>query len=227
MKKPPYLAVFDLDETIIAADSSTLWAEYLVSNKNADPALVTEDQAKLRKSRHSKLDIKDYMRLTLAPLTGKSEQEISIWVNEFIEESIIPAIYPGALERLEWHRRRGDQILLVSASGEHIVEPIAKRLDIEHVLAIQLEKHQGVYTGNTIGTISYQKGKVARMKAWINAQPEQFRGCYGYSDSINDLPLLEVVDRPFAINPDPALALHAQMQEWTIMEWQHENNILR
>ncbi len=223
----PYLAVFDLDETLIAADASTLWAEYLVAQRGADPKLITENQAVLRKKKHSKLDLKHYMALTLAPVAGYSVEEVKGWVDDFIAQSIIPAIYTEALERLDWHRRRGDHILLVSASGEHIVEPIAKYLGIENVLAIQLETHNDHYTGHTVGTLSYQKGKVARMKTWINSQSNSYRGCYGYSDSINDLPLLEMVDRPFAINPDPALALHAQMNEWTIMDWQHENNILR
>ncbi len=173
------------------------------------------------------LDMNTYMQATLKPIIGMDSHTLAQLVEEFIEQKIKPAFYTDAISRIEWHKQRGDKVLVISATGEHLVKPIAKMLGADDAIAINLEQINGIITGNTIGTLSYQQGKVIRMKAWIADQDIQFKGSYGYSDSINDLPLLDAVDRPFAVNPDPALALHAQMQDWTIMDWRHENNILR
>ncbi len=227
MSNKPYLAIFDLDETLIAADSASLWSEFITTKGLASKSQLAEEQELMTAYAKGTLDMNTYMQATLKPIIGMDSHTLAQLVEEFIEQKIKPAFYTDAISRIEWHKQRGDKVLVISATGEHLVKPIAKMLGADDAIAINLEQINGIITGNTIGTLSYQQGKVIRMKAWIADQDIQFKGSYGYSDSINDLPLLDAVDRPFAVNPDPALALHAQMQDWTIMDWRHENNILR
>ncbi len=224
---PSYLAIFDLDETLIAADSARLWNHFLVEKGLAPSSLLTHEHAMMAAYTKGSLDMDHYMKTTLEPLKGKTPHTIKQLVDEFIHVVITPAIYPQALDRIEWHRKRGDHILIISATGEHLVKPIATALGIDNVIAIEIEQNQGVYTGKTTGILSFKEGKVERLKLWLQQQKHSYKGSYGYSDSINDLPLLSLVNKPFAVNPDPTLAMHAQMQEWTIMDWRHDNNILR
>ncbi|WP_256384310.1 HAD family hydrolase [Photobacterium toruni] len=224
---PSYLAIFDLDETLIAADTTHLWHHFLVEKGLAPPSLLTHENTMMAADAKDSLNMSSYITTTLEPLTGKSLHTIRHLVDDFIREVITPAIYPQALERIEWHRKRGDHLLIISATGEHLVRPIATFLGIDDVIAIEIEQNHGVYTGKTTGILSFKEGKVERLKRWLQQQNHRYKGCYGYSDSINDLPLLNFVNKPFAVNPDPALAMHAQMQEWTIMDWRHDNNILR
>ncbi|MEC6798474.1 HAD family hydrolase [Photobacterium sp. S4TG1] len=224
---PTYLAIFDLDETLIAADSARLWNHFLVEKGLAPSSLLTHEHAMMAAYTKGSLDMDNYMTITLEPLKGKTPHTIKQLVDEFIRVVITPAIYPQALDRIEWHRKRGDHILIISATGEHLVKPIATALGIDDVIAIEIEQNNGVYTGKTTGILSFKEGKVERLKLWLQQQDQYYKGSYGYSDSINDLPLLSRVNKPFAVNPDPTLAMHAQMQEWTIMDWRHDNNILR
>lgn len=224
---PTYLAIFDLDETLIAADSASLWNHFIVAKGLAPISLLSEEQAMMAAYTKGTLDMDSYMAATLAPLKGKSQQHIKQLVDEFITEMITPAIYQQALERIEWHRKRGDHILIVSATGEHLVKPIAQSIGVDDVIAINLEVNGDIYTGKTTGILSFKEGKVARLKTWLQQQDRHYKGSYGYSDSANDLPLLTLVNKPFAVNPDPTLAMHAQMKEWTIMDWHHDNNIRR
>lgn len=224
---PTYLAIFDLDETLIAADSASLWNKFIVAKGLAPLSLLTQEHAMMTAYSKGTLDMDSYMTATLAPLKGKSHHQIQPLIDEFITDIITPAIYQQALERIEWHRKRGDHILIISATGEHLVKPIAAVLGVKNVIAIHIEQHNGIYTGATTGILSFKEGKVERLKIWLQQQNHNYKGSYGYSDSINDLPLLNLVNKPFAVNPDPTLAMHAQMKEWTIMNWRHENNILR
>lgn len=226
-KANPYLAVFDLDETLIAADSASLWIAYLVEQGIAPASLLEEEQEMMKAYAKGEMDMDAYMAATLKPIAGMDYQALNALVDDFVEKKIKPALYDDAIERIQWHKKRGDKVLIISATGEHLVKPIAAMIGADDAIAIKLEHINGILTGKTSGTLTYQHGKVIRMKAWLDEQDTQFKGSYGYSDSINDLPMLDAVDRPFAVNPDPALALHAQMNEWTIMDWRHENNILR
>ncbi|WP_239928861.1 HAD family hydrolase [Photobacterium sanguinicancri] len=226
-KNRPYLAIFDLDETLIAANSASLWTAFLVEQEIALPALLAKEQKIMAAYTKGDMDMRSYLRSTLVPLVGKNIAAIEELVSVFIDQKIKPAIYQDGLARINWHKKRGDKVIIVSATSEHLVKPIAHMLGADDAIAIELETLNHIYTGNTKGVLSYQQGKVTRMKAWLASNDTLYKGCYGYSDSINDLPLLNAVDKPFAVNPDPTLAMHAQMKDWTIMDWRHDNNILR
>lgn len=128
------------------------------------------------------------------------------WVEDFIE----PIIFSDATKAIAAHRKAGDRILVISASGTHLVRPIADRLGIDEILGIELEVAHGVYSGHTVGTLTYREGKITRLLEWLDAEEENLEGASFYSDSRNDLPLLLKVDFPHVVNPDPMLLEHAE-----------------
>ncbi|HEI8865654.1 HAD family phosphatase [Serratia sp. AKBS12] len=215
------LALFDLDETLIDDDSASLWIRWLVSQGFAPAELVTQEQQLMQHYYQGTLSMEAYMRATLAPLAGCSVPTVAGWVERYIRRDILPRVYPAARERLQWHRERGDCILVVSATGEHLVAPIAERLGADGALAIGVEIAAGRYTGNTYGTMTYRQGKVIRLQQWLEQQPQrQFSYIHGYSDSINDRPMLEYVDSATVINPDADLHALALQHGWEVCRWE-------
>lgn len=143
------------------------------------------------------------------------------WVERFIARDILPRIYPQARKLLAWHRDRGDYIVIISATGEHLVNPIAQCFSANAALAIGVAVEDNRYTGKTYGTLTYREGKVERLKQWLTESPQlDFQRTYGYSDSINDKPLLEYVDRAAVINPGTELVDLAILHDWDIHHWQ-------
>jgi HAD superfamily hydrolase (TIGR01490 family) len=136
-----------------------------------------------------------------------------------VEDFIEPIIFSDATKTIAAHRKAGDRILVISASGAHLVRPIADRLGIDEILAIELEVAHGVYSGNTVGTLTYREGKITRLLEWLDAEEENLEGASFYSDSRNDLPLLLKVDFPHVVNPDPVLLEHAEKAGWPIHLW--------
>ncbi|MEB0121395.1 HAD-IB family hydrolase, partial [Pseudomonas sp. CCI1.2] len=117
------------------------------------------------------------------------------------------------------HRAAGDRILVISASGTHLVKAIAARIGIDEVLGIELEVKHGVYSGATTGVLTYREGKVTRLMEWLESEGETLDGASFYSDSRNDLALLLEVEYPHVVNPDAALREHAQKAGWPIHSW--------
>ena len=166
-----------------------------------------------------KLAMEDYMAFSLDPLIGRTPEEVEHLVGPWVEDFIEPIIFSDACKTIAAHRKAGDRILVISASGTHLVKPIAERLGIDEVLGIELEVKNGVYTGNTVGTLTYREGKITRLLEWLDAEEENLEGASFYSDSRNDLPLLLKVDHPHVVNPDPVLREHAEKASWPIHHW--------
>ncbi|MDN0121988.1 HAD family hydrolase [Yersinia aleksiciae] len=217
------LALFDLDETLISDDSSGLWLRWLVDKGLAPVALAEQEQYLMKQYYQGELSMSCYMESTLSPLVGRHTTEVAGWVERFIERDILPRIYPQARKMLAWHRNRGDYIVIISATGEHLVTPIAQHFSANAALSIGVTVEDGRYTGKTYGTLTYREGKVERLKQWLSASPQlDFEHTYGYSDSINDKPLLKYVDRATVINPGTELVDLAILHDWDIHHWQHE-----
>lgn len=215
------LALFDLDETLIDDDSSSLWVHWLVKEGIAPVELERQEQLLMQPYSQGTLSMEEYMQTTLAPLVGLSTQTVADWVQRYICQDVLPRVYPAARERMLWHRERGDYILVISATGEHLVAPIAQQLGADDALAIGVEIVDGCFTGNTYGTLTYQHGKVIRLQQWLQQHPElQFEHIYGYSDSINDKTMLEYVDSATVINPDHTLSTLAAQHGWDVYHWQ-------
>lgn len=213
------LALFDLDETLICEDSTGLWLRWLVSQGFAPDSLLAQERALMEHYYAGVLSIEDYMALTLSPLAGMSTETVAGWIRRFIHRDIMPRVYPAARERMAWHRDRGDTVLVISASGEHLVGPIAERMGAHGALAIGVEIVEQRYSGETVGTMTYKEGKVQRLEAWLAQQDAAFAQCWAYSDSINDLPLLEHADRAHVINPGAQLYKLAQQRGWDVCLW--------
>lgn len=215
------LALFDLDETLLCDDSASLWLRWLVSEGFAPPELHQQEQELMQKYYQGQLPMEEYMLATLAPLAGLSQTTVAAWVERFIRRDILPRIYPAARQQLAWHKQRGDYIIVVSATGEHLVTPIARQLGAHHALAIGVTVEDERFTGSTYGIMTYQQGKVQRLNEWLQKYSgEPFAETHAYSDSINDRALLEYVDRANVINPDSELRELALTNGWHIYNWQ-------
>ena len=214
------LAIFDLDETLIHGDCASLWTQEMVKIGWADgDSFIAHEQELMRQYAAGSLAMEDYMSFTLSPLVGRTPEEVAFVVEPFVEDVIEPIFYSDASRALANHRSAGDRLLVISASAHFLVSAIAQRFGIEDVLAIDLEQQHGFYSGRTQGVLTYREGKVSRLQDWLQAQGENLTGAYFYSDSRNDLPLLQVVDYPHVVNPDPTLRQHAEQAGWPILHW--------
>jgi HAD superfamily hydrolase (TIGR01490 family) len=214
------LAIFDLDETLIGGDCASLWAQEMVKLGWADgDSFIAREQELMRQYSAGELAMDDYMAFTLSPLVGRTAAEVAHVVEPFVEDVIEPIFYSDATRCLATHRAAGDRILVISASAHFLVSAVAARLKIEEVLAINLQEQHGHYSGRTQGELTYRAGKVARLRDWLQDKSETLDGAWFYSDSHNDLALLQEVDKPHVVNPDPILLQHAQQAGWPILSW--------
>ena len=214
------LAIFDLDETLIHGDCASLWAQHMADIQWVDgESFLAREQELMALYSQGKLAMEDYMAYTLSPLVGRTPEEVEFIVGPFVEDVIEPIIYSDAMRCLAAHRAAGDRLLIISASAHFLVSAIGERLGVEEVLAIDCELQHGCYSGKTSGVLTYREGKVTRLAAWLEAESESLDGAHFYSDSRNDLPLLERVPHPHAVNPDAVLREHAERAGWDILHW--------
>ena len=215
------LALFDLDETLIGGDCSSLWSAFMVKEGwVASPDLFLQQDAEMmRLYAIGQMDMTEYMNWTLSPLKGRTQPEVAAMVERFVNEVIADRVYAQARECLNEHRAKGDRTIIISASGEHLVAPIAKFLGVDETLAIGVEKVDGRYTGFTQGVLTFREGKVTRLMALLKQDASPLERASFYSDSHNDLPLLTQVAHPVAVNPDAILLQHARQAGWTIRAW--------
>lgn len=214
------LAIFDLDETLIHGDCASLWSEHMVRLGWVDgESFLRRDRELMEAYSKGEMAMEDYMAFSLEPVAGRTLEELAHLVEPWVEDVIEPIIYGDACRCIAEHRKQGDRVLIISASGTHLVGPIAARLGVDEYLAIELEAVNGVYTGNTHGVLTYREGKITRLLEWLDQEQENLEGASFYSDSRNDLPLLLKVDHPKAVNPDPVLRAHAEQHGWPILDW--------
>ena len=212
------LAIFDLDNTLLGGDSDHAWGEFvcelgLVEGGAFRPlhdAFHADYQA-------GRLDVDAYLRHALSPLAGRSVREAGGWQRRFLREKIEPMILPAALELIERHRAQGHELLIITATNRFVTAPIAERLGVPHLIACDAEIRDGHYTGEPVGIPSFGAGKVARLQAWLRETGRSAEGCWFYSDSHNDLPLLEFADHPVAVDPDEKLRAAARERGWPII----------
>ena len=213
------LAIFDLDHTLLNGDSDYLWGEYIVANQIVDEAeYQRENHAFLQDYKRGQLDNHQYLKFALKPLTLHSIDNLYRWRADYLENWIKPIIATGARDLLEQHRSQNDTLLIVSATNLFITEPIAELLAIPHILSTEPEIVDRRYTGRYLGVPTYKEGKVLALNAWLEDSDHSLNGSYFYSDSINDLPLLEQVTIPIAVNPDDELSGIARKRGWQILD---------
>lgn len=209
------LAIFDLDNTLLAGDSDYLWGQFLV-----DRGIVDRDSYEAANRRFydqykaGSLDIRAFLRFSLKPLRENDPAQLQAWRTDFITTQIRPIIAPLSQELLDRHRARGDELLIITATNRFVTEPIAEELNIANLLATDPEIVDGVYTGEVAGIPCFQGGKVERLQLWLQNRETRYGKQFFYSDSHNDLPLLEQVDVPVAVDADEQLNSAARRNGW-------------
>ena len=212
------LAIFDLDNTLIASDSDHLWGEFLAEHDVVDgDHYRRENDRFLAEYQAGELDIREFLRFSLRVLAEHEPNELARLRAAFIEEKIAPVVAPRAPTLLARHRDAGDHLMIVTATNRFVTEPIADLLGVDTLLATEPARANGRYTGDVDGIPCFREGKVVRLEQWLDAHDMGLAGASFYSDSHNDLPLLERVDRPTAVDPDPMLQEIAETRGWPVI----------
>lgn len=217
------LTLFDLDHTLLPLDSDYQWADFLArSGRAGDPAeALRRNDELMDRYNAGNLTAEETYDFMLGLLTRADMDELQQWHAAYMDAVVVPAISPVALDLVNKHRNQGDLCAIVTATNEFVTTPIAKAFQIDHLVATIPEIVNNRYTGKVQGIPSYQEGKITRVHEWLAEQDLQFDDfaeTWFYSDSINDLPLMEVVSHPIATNPSPALRAIAQERGWPILD---------
>lgn len=212
------LAIFDLDNTLLHGDSDFLWGEHLVKLGVVDKAdYATKNAQFFADYKAGTLDVIAYQQFALQPLANNRMDDLIRWRSEFITDTIQPLIGQAAVDLVQQHREQGDTLLIITATNSFVTRPIADLFSIPHLIGTEPEQQNNQFTGHIVGIPSFHTGKITRLQAWLSTQTVDLTGAYFYSDSQNDLPLLQTVDNPVAVNPDDILRAHALEQQWPIL----------
>ncbi len=222
----PVLALFDLDHTLLPLDSDYAWGQFLVKVGAVDAVQFAHENQRLMDSYNAgTLTPETSLPILLAPLAAHSRQQLSLWHAQFMREIIEPALLPAARAVLAHHTLQGHTTLIVTATNRFVTEPIAQAFGIDsaHLIATEPETEgnqaNAAFTGRWVGTPSFKAGKVTRVNEWLAARQlslSDFSETWFYSDSINDVPLMEAVSHPVACNPSTALEAYALEKNWRI-----------
>jgi len=212
------LAIFDLDNTLLNGDSDYLWGQFLVENGLVDKAYYERENLRFYEEyKAGTLDIMEFLAFSLKPLSEHTLDALNLWHQRFMAEKIDTIMLPAARHLLQQHRDQGDYLLIITATNSFVTRPIAAALGVDDILATEPELLHGRYTGKVSGLPTFREGKVERLHQWLANSPYNLEQSWFYSDSLNDLPLLEVVTHPVAVDPDPSLEQHARMKGWPVM----------
>ncbi|EOB4244659.1 HAD family hydrolase [Vibrio metschnikovii] len=215
------LALFDLDHTLIATDSSAQWWHYMskIGWLKKESALHHQHAQMMAEYDYGVLDMHDYLKLTLAPLVGKEYQQVSQTAEAFVQQHLFKQLYPMAQQLIREHQQAGRRVVIVSASEDFLVRPWQQLLAIDAAIGIEIETQQGLITGQARTPLSYREGKVAVIHRWLAEQGISFGDCYAYSDSHNDIAMLEFASHPVATNPNQQLKARALVSDWPIIHF--------
>ena len=212
------LALFDLDNTLLGGDSDHAWGDYLCERGILDAATYkTRNDEFYQDYLAGTLNLTDYLNFSLEILGSTEMAQLDAWHRDFMRDCIEPIILPKALELIAKHREAGDKLVVITATNRFVTGPIVERLGIETLLATECEMVAGRYTGRTTDVPCFREGKVTRLNRWLEENQFSLEDSYFYSDSLNDLPLLEKVANPVAVDPDPKLRAEAESRGWPVI----------
>ncbi|MDH1632922.1 HAD family hydrolase [Pseudomonas mosselii] len=212
------LALFDLDNTLLGGDSDHAWGDYLCERGILDPvAYKQRNDAFYQDYLNGTLDMQAYLAFSMEILAASEPEQLEQWHREFMRDCIEPIILPKALALLQQHREAGDQLVIITATNRFVTAPIARRLGVRTLLATECETQDGRYTGRSTDIPCFREGKVTRLARWMLENGFDLADSYFYSDSLNDVPLLEVVANPVAVDPDPKLRAEAERRGWPVI----------
>lgn len=218
------LAIFDLDNTLLHGDSDYLWGRFLAAEGIVDGDLYErENQRFYDQYNAGELDIREFLAFSLRPLAENSPETLQRLQQDFVQQQILPILMPAARQLVDKHREDGDTLMIITATNRFVTQPIAELIGIPHLLATEPEQHQGRYTGEVSGTPCFQQGKVERLQQWLSKNRQNLRDSWFYSDSHNDLPLLNQVSHPVAVDPDDKLKATANARGWPIISLRGEH----
>jgi HAD superfamily hydrolase (TIGR01490 family) len=215
------LTLFDLDHTLLAGDSDVLWCDYLIDRGVLDRAQFAARNAEMETGyKAGTVPVADFANFYAGTLGGRSRADWEPMRQAFLVDAILRRIPDAARQLVRQHLRAGDLVVLTTATNRFITELTAQALEVEHLIATELEETGGSFTGRTTGTLNMREGKVARLNEWLAARGLDLNECVSaaYSDSINDLPLLSAVDQPVVVNPDEKLAAVALARRWPVLK---------
>jgi len=212
------LALFDLDDTLLGGDSDYEWGRFLVDRGVVDATVYERENRRFYAQYEAgTLDIYEFARFAYEPLAANLPATLDRWRAAYIEERIAPLILPRGRALIEQHRDAGRVPVIITSTNRFVAEPIAQALRVEHLLASEPEFIDGRYTGELAGIPCFREGKVARLHAWLEQWGFDLNDSWFYSDSHNDLPLLEQVSHPVAVDADETLTAHARIRGWPII----------
>ena len=212
------LAIFDLDNTLLDGDSDYLWGQFLAKQGLVDGDWYEqENQRFYDEYKAGTLDIFEFLEFSLRPLSEHAPEKLIQLHQQFMDECIRPIITQASRDKIAEHAKAGDILLIITATNKFITGPISEELGIENILATDPEMVDGRYTGKVSGIPCFREGKVERLSEWLKQNGLNLADSYFYSDSHNDLPLLEQVSTPVAVDPDDTLRQHAEIKGWQII----------
>lgn len=220
------LALFDLDHTLIPLDSDQEWGRFIGKLGIVDSTAHDRELARFYATYiEGKLDMNAYLNFVLEPLTRHSKSQLNTWHKQYMEEVILPVISQSTKDLLQRHKNDGDLCCIVTATNSFVTRPIAQYLGVDNILAIELDSDNDhpdtPFNGKWVGTPTFKEGKIIRVNEWLktlNKTFDDFERTYFYSDSSNDIPLMEKVTHPVATNPDKVLRKVAMDRGWQIIE---------
>ena len=215
------LALFDLDNTLLSGDSDYEWGQFLVEHGVLDrESYEAQNRTYYEQYVAGTLDIHEYLGFALRPLAAHAPDDLGRWHAEFMRLRILPMITPAARALVQRHLGAGELCAIITATNSFVTAPIARAFGVKHLIATEPEMREGRFTGRVAGRPCFRDGKLARLEEWLAARQRRLRDFEEstfYSDSHNDLPLLERVTRAVAVDPDEALAAEAARRGWPVI----------
>jgi HAD superfamily hydrolase (TIGR01490 family) len=215
------LALFDLDNTLLAGDSDFQWGQFLIEQGLLNREEHLEKNLQFYEDyKAGKLDIYAFLEFQLKPLSQHPRSFLDELHTRYMQEKIAPMITDKARALVEKHRANGDLLMIITATNSFVTGPIAKAFGIENLIGTLPEEIDGQFTGRSTGVPSFQEGKITRLNSWLEARGQtlqDFEQSWFYSDSHNDLPLMKLVDKPVAVDPDPTLKAYAEGEGWPVI----------
>jgi HAD superfamily hydrolase (TIGR01490 family) len=216
------LALFDLDHTLLDGDSDQLWCDFLIEKSLLDKAIFSsKNEAMARDYKSGAVDVQVFCEFYIGTLTLKTPQEWEPLRQEFLTTWVMPRLCEGGKAQIRTHQAKGDRVVMTTATNRFITELTAAHLGISELIATEAEVKDGLFTGKALGVLNMREGKVQRLMTWCEQQHLQWTQLetWGYSDSINDLPLLKAVDHPTVTQGDVKLRTEAAQRGWPQIEW--------
>lgn len=210
-------AFFDMDKTLIAENSGSLFIKARYERGEISGFEVMKGIGAYLQYKLGVLDIANWSKDMMRQFEGQSEAALASEAESWFDEAVAPTIYPEAADLVRHHQERGDLVAIVSGATKFVVRPLCRRLDIEHMLYTRLEVKEGLFTGEVIDPVCFEEGKIYWVLQWIEDHDVDLARSYFYTDSVTDLPLLDLVGHPVCVNPDPRLYREAARRHWPVM----------